>query len=146
MSGQSGFARKHVKGRRSGKRQPSVFAPAEPDVVFGWFKDRKLSDLTDGELNDFLLRDARSQTREVIVPISLWPLKTVKWQAVDLSQYWFAKYELERRKPKARSEDVSFDIRAADSQRAIARRLFDYGFKAAAIRYHPDHAGINSNR
>jgi uncharacterized protein (DUF3820 family) len=76
--------------RKQFRRRP--FSPSEPAIVAGKFTGRRLSDLSDGELNYFLRVDARYQTRPVIeLPGPFVP------SFPDLSQYWFAKYELEKR-------------------------------------------------
>ncbi len=62
----------------------------------------------------------------------------------DLSQYWFAKYELEHRKgPAEREPSSSIKLTADDTIESIAARLVDYGFRAATRKYHPDAGGDN---
>lgn len=116
-------------------RRHQRFSPPEPSVVAGAFVGRKLSELSDEELTHFLRIDARHQTR----PLSrglLGPL------CPDLSHYWFAKYELERRKPEAqRAASASLEIAGSDSKETIALKLAEYGYRVASRKYHPDLGG-----
>lgn len=117
------------------RRRP--FVPEEPVVVTGEFVGKKLSDLSDEELNQFLRVDARYQTRAITGPIGWFPPS-----CSDLSQYWFAKYELERRKPETQSAaNTSFEIAKGDTMESIALKLVAYGFRAASRKFHPDHGG-----
>jgi hypothetical protein len=60
----------------------------------------------------------------------------------DLSQYWFAKYELEKRKPAAqRAPASSLEIAAWDTNENIVLKLANYGLRAASLKYHPDKGG-----
>jgi len=60
----------------------------------------------------------------------------------DLSQYWFAKYELERRRPLSQREStVSLEIAASDTEGTIALALAEYGYRSASRKYHPDRGG-----
>jgi hypothetical protein len=97
---------------------------------------RKLSELSDEELTHFIRADARFQSKP--------PLST-GWfppSCPDLSQYWFAKYELESRKPEAQhSPGASLHILATDPKEIIAAKVFEYGFRAASRKYHPDRGG-----
>jgi hypothetical protein len=105
--------------------------------VAGKYFGKRLSDLADEELDYFLRVDARSQSKvAVALPAPLAP------QCPDLSQYWFAKFELERRKPEAqRQSAVSLEISTGDTQESIALKLAEYGYRAASRKYHPDHGG-----
>jgi hypothetical protein len=56
-----------------------------------------------------------------------------------MSQYWFAKYELERRKPEAqRASSISPEMARSDTTENIALKLSDYGYRTASRKYHPD--------
>jgi hypothetical protein len=104
----------------------------------GQFKDKKLSELSDEELTLFLRVDARLQFRPCAPSVPGWFLPSCS----DLSQYWFAKYELERRKPEAqRTSSSAFEITNADTKEDIAWKLGAFGFRIASRRYHPDHGG-----
>lgn len=116
------------------RRRP--FSSPEPTIVAGEFVGRKLSELSDEELNRFLRLDASFQTK---LPSTGWLLQTSPLCA-DLSQYWFAKYELERRKPESQRE-TSLNILPSDTKEVIAAKLAEYGFKAASRKYHPDRGG-----
>jgi hypothetical protein len=106
--------------------------------VAGKFAGRKLSDLADGELDYFLRVDAQSQSKAPVA--QPWPALAPR--CPDLSQYWFAKFELERRKPEAqRQSAVSLEISTGDTQEGIALKLAEYGYRAASRKYHPDHGG-----
>jgi hypothetical protein len=60
----------------------------------------------------------------------------------DLSQYWFAKYELERRRPLSQREStVSLEIAASDTEGTIALALAEYGYRSASRKNHPDRGG-----
>jgi hypothetical protein len=122
--------------RRRFYRRP--FSPREPEIIVGEFAGRKLSELSDEELNLFMLRDARNQARKPVTE-SWFPIPPY---CPDLSQYWFAKYELERRKPDAQREPVaSLKIIAGDTKEEVAWKLVQYGFRAASRKYHPDKGG-----
>ena len=115
--------------------------PAEPAVVFGEFSGRKLSELTDEELVRFLYSDATRQHQKVLSIPGLPPLPTY----LDLSHYWFVKYELERRKPESRLDtNASLDILATDNEAAIALKLVEFGYRAASRKHHPDKGGATS--
>jgi hypothetical protein len=106
--------------------------------VTGNFKGQKLSELSDQELTSFLRWDAQSQTRAVVQNI-LAPSQPI---CPDLSQYWFAKYELERRKEPAERESASsFTLTADDTSESIAPRLLKYGYRLASRKCHPDAGG-----
>jgi hypothetical protein len=114
------------------RRRP--FSPPEPTILAGRFVGRKLGDLSDEELTFFLQVDAAMQSNP--------PLAT-GWfppSCPDVSQYWFAKYELERRKPETQRSGA-LDIQSSDSQESIAAKLFDFAFRAASRKYHPDRGG-----
>jgi len=116
------------------------FEPTEPMVTTGSFVGRRLSDLSVEELEKFLRRDARRQNGNVFVSPD--PPYTRSYQ--DLSQYWFAKYELERRKPAAhRTGASSLEIGAGDTKESVALKLVNYGYRAASLKHHPDHGGSN---
>jgi hypothetical protein len=117
------------------KRPHQPFAPEEPKIVWGQFVGRKLSELSDAELNRFMRSDARFQSHEPIK--SVWGLPPT---CSDFSQYWFARYELERRKPEIQ-RTVSFKISSNDTSESIALKLFEHGFRAACRQYHPDTGG-----
>jgi len=83
------------RSRKLSRFRRRLFAPSEPPILAESFFGRKLSELSDEELAHFVRVDARHQTKA--------PL-TSSWfppSCPDLSQYWFAKYELERRKPES---------------------------------------------
>src|SRR5579872_2831606 len=82
------------KPARKYRRTP--FKPPEPEIVIGTFKGQKLSEFSDEELTSFLRSDAQFQIRAVTPNAFAFPPT-----CQDLSQYWFAKYELERRKEPA---------------------------------------------
>jgi hypothetical protein len=130
-----------VMPRRRTRFHHRAFSPKEPAIVVGNYVGRKLSELSDEELNHFLLVDARRQSSNPVV-ITGWLLSP--W-CPDLSQYWFAKYELERRRPEAhRDAAASLKITSDDSKPEIARKLAEYGFRAASRKYHPDRGGETS--
>jgi hypothetical protein len=81
----------------------------------------------------FLRVDARFQIRPCTPSLSGW----LPPSCPDRSQYWFAKYELERRKPEAQRS--TFDITHTDAKEDIAWKLTQHGFRAASRKYHPDH-------
>lgn len=63
----------------------------------------------------------------------------------DVSPYWFAKYELERRKPEsARTASAALDVGPQDDKATLVLKLLDYGFRAASRKYHPDRGGDTS--
>lgn len=133
--------RKRYRMRRQVNRRP--FLPPEPTVSYGRFKDKRLSDLSDEELVIFLRVDARHQSRPVAPGVLAWGLPP---SCADLSQYWFAKYELERRKPEAkRSSSAAFEIADTDTKEDIAWKLVSYGFRMASRRFHPDHGGSSTS-
>lgn len=121
------------------------FSPPEPVIVAGRFQGKLLSSLSDEELRLFIRVDARRQTVPAFPPLQ-WPslLQTLHPQAPcnspDLSQYWFAKYELERRTPEQK-RPVSLELSASDSDETVALKLLEYGFRAASRKFHPDHGG-----
>lgn len=121
--------------RRKRIRRP--FSPPEPIITAGKFTGAKLSELSDDELNQFLRGDAGHQTSPAM--LSLLGLSP---SCLDLSQYWFAKYELERRKPETnRKPAAALEISASDTEESIALKLVGYGYRAASRIYHPDHGG-----
>jgi len=103
--------------------------------LYGQFKDKKLSELSDAELAIFLRGDARFQSG----PCASSLLGVFPPLCPDLSQYWFAKYELERRKPEA--QRTAFDIAKADTKEDIAWKLVNYSFRAVSRKYHSDLGG-----
>jgi len=121
---------------RGSARRRRSFSPPEPMIVFGQFVGRKLSDLSDEELSRFLQSDARFQSAPVMVPPP--PFKAC---CPDMSHYWFAKYELERRKPEAQRAPASLEVAAGESESRVALRLAEYGYRIASRKYHPDHGG-----
>lgn len=124
--------------RRHHHRRRGPFAPLEPDILSGEFVGRKLSELSDEELNRFIRRDAGSQFSEARSSFFV-PSSHVFW---DHSQYWFARYELERRKPESERDILaSLDVREGDNTVVIARKLVDFGWRAASRKLHPDHGG-----
>lgn len=135
-----------MRARRTHRYRRRPFSPAEPAIVAGEFLGRKLSELTDDELNRFLRLDARFQTKPASA--SLWTPPPSTWRApsfpwcLDMSQYWFAKYELERREFESRRDPgATLNIAASDTEEAVARKFVDYGFRAASRKYHPDRGG-----
>jgi hypothetical protein len=127
------------KRRTRFKRAP--FSPPEPPILSGQFKDKRLSDLSDEELIYFLRVDARHQIKPCTPSVPGW----FPPSCPDFSQYWFAKYELERRKPEAQRTSASvFEIANADTKEDIAWKLAAFGFRAASRRHHPDHGGDNT--
>lgn len=109
-------------------------------MTTGSFVGRKLSDLSDNDLEEFLRRDARKQNG--IVFVSLAPPSKHSYR--DLSQYWFAKYELEKRKPAAqRTGASSLEIAAGDTKEGIALKLVNFGYRVASLKHHPDCGGSN---
>lgn len=82
--------------------------------------------------------DAQCQTKVALSNIFL-PGQHI---CFDLSQYWFAKYELERRKKTAECEPTSsIKLTDDDTNDSIALRLLNYGYWAASRKYHPDAGG-----
>ena len=126
--------RRPMRRRTHFKRAP--FSPPEPQILSGQFKDKKLSQLSDDELLLFLRVDARFQIRPCTSSLPGWGLPP---SCPDASQYWFAKYELERRKPEM--QRTAFDIERSDTKEDIALKLALYGFRAASRKYHSDHGG-----
>ena|ERR1035438_3350162 len=128
-----------TRQRRAPRRfRASRFCPPEPAIVTGKLKGQKLSELSNEELASFLRLDAGSQT-SVALP-NIFPSQPVICR--DLSQYWFAKYELERRKgPGEREPATSIELTTDDTDDSIAQRLLSYGYRAASRRYHPDNKG-----
>jgi hypothetical protein len=127
-----------MQPRRTHRSRRRSFSPSEPEIVAGEFVGRKLSELSDEELNRFLKGDARYQPKS---PSVSFLLPSSPWCA-DLSQYWFAKYELERRKLESqRDASASLTVLANDTEEGIAKKLAEYGFRAASRKYHPDHGG-----
>jgi hypothetical protein len=127
--------RKFASRRRSGRRRRN-FSPPEPTIVNGQFVGKKLSELSDEELRRFLQADAGWQiTRVAVLPPPFTPCFR------DMSQYWFAKYELERRKPEAQRTPTSLDIVAGEPKSGVALKLAEYGYRTASRRYHPDCGG-----
>jgi hypothetical protein len=123
-----------VRPRKPVRRRQ--FSPREPEIVAGRFAGRKLSALADGDLECFVRVDARFQTKPVAT------LEGALLSCPDLSQYWFAKYELERRKPDAqRQPPAALEIRLAQTPESVALTLIQYGYRAASRKYHPDHGG-----
>jgi hypothetical protein len=124
--------------RRTRLKQPRPpFSPPEPPVLYGQFKDKRLSELSDEELTFFLRADARFQIRPCTPGVHGW----FPSSCTDRSQYWFAKYELERRKPEAQRSSSLFEITNADAKENIAWKLVAHGFRTASRKYHPDHGG-----
>jgi hypothetical protein len=120
------------------RRRTTPFRPAEPAIVTGEFKGQKLRELSDEELTSFLRWDAQSQTRAVVASMFA-PSQPI---CPDVSQYWFAKYELERRKePLGREATSPFKLTAGDTNESIARQLLQYGYRAAARKHHSDVGG-----
>jgi hypothetical protein len=119
--------------RRRTRFKRAPFSPPEPPILYGQFKDKKLSELSDEELVFFLRVDARFQIRPCTPALPGWLPPSCR----DRSQYWFAKYELERRKPE--TQRTAFDIAKADTKEDIAWKLAQHGFRAASRKYHPDH-------
>jgi hypothetical protein len=118
------------------RRRAAPFRPPEPAIVAGTFKGQKLSELSDQELASFLRWDAQSQKATALQGIFGRPI------CLDLSQYWFAKYELERRKePAGRESAGSFTLTADDTNERIAPRLLKYGYRFASRKCHPDAGG-----
>jgi hypothetical protein len=121
------------------RRRTARFCPPEPAIVAGKFQGQKLSELSNEDLTYFLRSDAKSQTTVAIPNIF-----SAGWRRRDLSQYWFAKYELERRKgPEEREPTSSIELTADDTEGSIALRLLDRGYRAASRKYHPDAGGDN---
>ena len=126
--------------RRTHRHRRAPFSASEPKIVAGEFVGRKLSELSDEELSRFLRGDAGFQTNAVS-PYASWLAPSSPW-CLDLSQFWFAKYELKRRKPESqRDSNASLNILPDDTEEAIARKLAEYGFRAASRKYHPDRGG-----
>ena len=114
------------------------FLPPEPSILSGEFVGRNLSELSDEELNRFIQRDAGSQFRKAQSSL----LSASEHYCWDHSQYWFAQYELERRKPETQREiAASLKIRDGDTPATIARKLVDFGWRAASRKFHPDRGG-----
>lgn len=124
-----------IHRRRTRFKRPP-FSPPEPPVLYGQFKDKRLSELSDEELTLFLHMDAQYQITPCTPGVPGWFPPSCR----DRSQYWFAKYELERRKPEAqRGSNPSFALADADKTEDIAWKLVAYGFRMASHKYHPDH-------
>lgn len=124
------------RSRRLSRFRRSPFAPSEPPILAGSFLGRKLSDLSDEELVHFVRVDARHQTKAPLTSGWFPPL------CPDLSQYWFAKYELERRKPESqRASTISLEIASGEVKESVTLKLVEYGYRAASRKYHPDRGG-----
>jgi hypothetical protein len=122
--------------RKLRRRIPSP--PPEPAIVMGRFEGRKLSELSDEELNSFLGWDAHCQRKTAMADL----FSTGLYICQDLSQYWFAKYELERRKKSAeRDPTSSIKLTAEDTNASIAMKLVNSSFRAASLKFHPDKGG-----
>ena len=134
-----------TRSSRKARRNPlkkhhraTPFSPPEPAIVTGKFRGRKLSELSNEELTSFMRWDAQCQTKVALSNIFL-PGQHI---CFDLSQYWFAKYELERRKKTAECEPTSsIKLTDDDTNDSIALRLLNYGYWAASRKYHPDAGG-----
>lgn len=124
--------------RRAQFRRP--LSRPKPAIVAGGFAGRKLSELSDDELIAFLRLDAWSQTTTAL-PNIFDPSKPPV--CPDFSQYWFAKYELERRKKAPDPEPAARPLKltANETKESIALKLLEYGFRAASRQYHPDVVG-----
>lgn len=134
-------ARTQRRRQRVRRRRLRIFRPSIPLIVEGRFKDRRVNDLSDEELQTFLKREAGWQYREAFRPLSGF---VVPPTCPDFSQYWCAKYELERRKGEVIPVGITLpEIQTSDDYKHVARRLFDYAYKLAAKRYHPDRGGDN---
>jgi len=108
--------------------------------VAGKFKGQKLSALSNEDLTSFLKWDAQFQTivNTPNIPSSFF----ANLPKPDFSQYWFAKYELERRRKVAEGEPTSsIKLTAEDTSASIAWRLVDYAYRAASRKHHPDAGG-----
>jgi hypothetical protein len=120
------------------RRRAAPFRAPEPAIVTGKFKGQKLSELSNEELSSFLRWDAQSQTSAVAQNV-FFPSQPI---CPDFSQYWFAKYELERRKePAGRESTNSFTLAADDTNESVATRLLRYGYRFASRKCHPDAGG-----
>ena len=127
-----------INYKRRGRHRRHLSEPSEPPVYFGEFQGRKLSELSDEELIRFTRRDAMLQFKPAPAPF----IASIPPSCHDKSQYWFAKYELERRKPEsAREASASLNISPSDMDAAVALKLALHGYHAASQKYHPDHGG-----
>jgi hypothetical protein len=119
-------------GRINQRRRTAVLRPPVPVIVVGNFKGRRVSELLDDELQEFLKADARRQTGRAYLG-----------QRTDARHYWCALYEVERRKLGSAhpAPTVSLEIADFDTSEEIALKLVRHGFRQAAIKYHPDHLG-----
>jgi hypothetical protein len=140
--------RKPRRKRHSVKRKRS--APREPAITAGQFVGRRLSELSDDELLRFLRFDSLSQTGctfEVIPPKppepgDLFNLNLPVASFPDLSQYWFARYELERRKLPDHKSSIP-DLRSTTTPQQVARKMIDFAYKAFSKACHPDSGGTH---
>lgn len=122
------------------RRRVAPFSPPEPAIVTGKFKGQKLSELSNEDLTFFMRWEARSQTGTTISFANLFAPNQIAYP--DLSQYWFAKFELERRKePAERRSGNPIKLTADDTEETIALRLLDLGLRAASRSNHPDAGG-----
>ena len=134
---------KRRRPHRRPQRRPQPFRPAAPAITAGKFVGRKLGELSDEELQSFICGDARLQTGRTLVltppsppsPGGFFDVPSVPF--MDLSQYWFARYEIERRK----SPPSIPDLRNATTPRQIARKMLDFAFRAFSKVCHPDKGG-----
>ena len=134
---------KRRRPHRRPQRRPQPFRPAAPAITAGKFVGRKLGELSDEELQSFICSDARLQTGRTLVltppsppsPGGFFDVPSVPF--MDLSQYWFARYEIERRK----SPPSIPDLRNATTPRQIARKMLDFAFRAFSKVCHPDKGG-----
>ena len=136
-------SRKPSRKRLSVRRKRS--APREPAINAGQFVGRKLSELSDEELMSFLRLDAWRQTGYTVevqqpdlggfgnIPIA---------KFTDLSQYWFARYELERRKLPDHKSSIP-DLRSTTTPQQVARKMIDFAYKAFSKACHPDSGGTH---
>jgi|SRR5579871_6910849 len=128
------MASQSAKTRRKRRFHRLPFSPPEPTILAGQFVGRKLSELSDEELDFFLRADAALQRN---------PPSTAGWfppSCPDVSQYWFARYELERRKPET-ERSCALEVQPTDTQESIVKNLFEFAFRAATRKYHPDRGG-----
>lgn len=120
--------------RRSGwsmrqrKRTQALKPPPVPVIAVGSFKGRKVSDLADDELQRFLKVDARRQ-----------PGRAYFGRRLDARHYWYALYEVEKRRTDAARTGP--EILDKDGAKDIAYKLVRYAFRVASKRCHSDQGG-----
>src|ERR1035438_1232251 len=133
------MARRPVLMKRAPHHRRKRRAPGEPIIASGAFAGKHPSELSDDELALFLKFGALNQTGTAFNFLTT-PVQGVEYR--DLTQYWCARFELERRAPKGeRDKSAALQFLPSDSDQRIATKVFNHGFRVAAHRYPPDKEG-----